>query len=157
MPTCLVEHQEVSRKNVWNGVYCAILFMCAFAYLKPYPEYGMNDFNQRMNRVVVMLTLMYMSFLIFIFNLRPDHGRELIGFLDTNLNKPVTKEMHTYDDNCELTPSNFFDNFDHYYMVHLCNWFLASLVIRDSYMLHFWQLLDEVVELSVQHTLPHFR
>ena len=41
--------------------------------------------------------------------------------------------------------------------MHLCNWFLASLVIRDLYILHFWQLLDEVVELSVQHILPHFR
>ena len=76
--------------------------MCAFAYLKPYPEYGMGEVNQRINRVCVMLTLLYMSWIIFIFNLRPDHGREFIGFLDTNLNKPVTKEMHTYDDNCEF-------------------------------------------------------
>jgi len=157
MPRDPKAHLEISRKNVWNGIYCAILFMCAFAYLKPYLEYGMNDVNQRLNRVVLMLTLIYMGFLIFIFNLRPDHGRELIGFLDVNLNKPVTKEMHTYDDNCELEWSNFLDNFDHYYIVHLCNWFLASLVIRDSYMLHFWQILDEVVELSVQHILPHFR
>ena len=65
--------------------------------------------------------------------------------------------MHTYDDNCELTLENFWDNFDHYYVVHLCDWFLASLVIRDPVILHFWQLLDEVVELSFQHILPHFR
>jgi len=90
-------------------------------------------------------------------NLRPDQGRNLLGYLDPSLNKPVTTEMHTYDDNCELEWSNIMDNFDHYYIVHLCNWFLASLVIRDSYILHFWQLLDEVVELSVQHILPHFR
>ena len=98
-----------------------------------------------------------MSWLIFVFNLRPDHGRAFLGFLDSNLNKSVTKEMHTYDDNCELELKNIWDNFDHYYLVHLVNWFLASLVIRDSYVLHFWQLLDEVVELSVQHILPHFR
>ena len=49
-----------------------------------------------------MLTLLYMSWIIFVFNLRPDHGRAFIGFLDPNLNKPVTKEMHTYDDNCEF-------------------------------------------------------
>jgi len=70
--------------------------------------------------------------------MRPDFGRATLGFLDSNLNKPVTKEMHTYDDNCELEWENFWDNFDHYYLVHLCDWFLASLVIRDAYVLHFW-------------------
>ena len=89
--------------------------------------------------------------------MRPDFGRASLGFLDSKLNKPVTKEMHTYDDNCELEWENFWDNFDHYYLVHLCDWFLASLVIRDAYVLHFWQVFDEVIELSLQHILPHFR
>ena len=96
-----------------------------------------------------MLTLIYMSWLIFVFNLRPDHGRAHLGYLDASLNRPVTKEMHTYDDNCEFEWANIYDNMDHYYLVHLVNWFLACLVIRDTYVLHFWQLLDEVVELSV--------
>jgi phosphatidylserine synthase 2 len=98
-----------------------------------------------------------MSFIIFMMHQRPDFGRQSLGFLDKNLNKPVTKEMHTYDDNCELTWENFSANFDHYYIVHLVDWFLASFVIRDAWMLHFWHLLDEVIELSFQHILPHFR
>lgn len=65
--------------------------------------------------------------------------------------------MHTYDDNCALEWTNIWNNFDHYYLAHLVDWFLASLVIRDAYILHFWQLMDEVVELSAQHILPHFR
>jgi phosphatidylserine synthase 2 len=89
--------------------------------------------------------------------MRPDYGRYFLGFLDSNLNKPVTKEMHTYDDNCELEWANIWDNFDHYYVVHLCNWFLASLVIRDTYILHFWHVFDEIIELSLQHILAHFR
>ena len=88
--------------------------------------------------MIVTLTLLYMSWLILMLNLRPEQGRDFLGFLDTNLNKPVTKEMHTYDDNCELEFQNILDNFDHYYLVHLCNWFLASFVIRDPYILHFW-------------------
>ena len=95
-----------------------------------------------------MLTLAYMAWLIFMLNLRPQQGRELLGFLDDTLNKPVTEEMHTYDDNCEFEWRNIWDNFDHYYCVHLGNWFLASLVIRDPYVLHFWQVFDEVIELS---------
>jgi len=112
--------------------------MMAFSYLKPYPEYGLSTAMQRMNRLLVTLTIVYMCWLIFMLNLRPEQGRNFLGYLDHGLNKPVTEEMHTYDDNCELEWKNIMDNFDHYYIVHLCNWFLASLVIRDVYILHFW-------------------
>lgn len=88
---------------------------------------------------------------------RPKYGRELLGYLDETLNQEVTKGMHTYDDDCDLTFNNFWDNFDHYYMVHLGNWFLSSFVLRDFYLLHFKHLLDEIIELSWQHILPHFR
>ena len=68
--------------------------------------------------------------------------------LDESLNKPVTKDMHTYDDNCEFHWINLWDNADHYFVVHICNWLLASFVIRDAYILHLWSILDEFVELS---------
>ena len=104
-----------------------------------------------------MLMLLYMCFLICMLMMRPDYGRKILGFLDDNLNKPVTKEMHTYDDNCELEWANIWDNFDHYYLIHWVDWICATLVIRDPYILHFWQIFDEVIELSLQHILPHFR
>jgi len=69
---------------------------------------------------------------------RPETGRWIFGFLDPDLNKKVTKEMHTYDDNCEFELKNLWDNVDHYFLVHLVDWFLASLVIRDAYILHIW-------------------
>jgi phosphatidylserine synthase 2 len=65
--------------------------------------------------------------------------------------------MHTYDDDCDFTVENLWSNVDHYFLVHLVNWFLASLVIRDAYVLHLWQVLDEWVEISAQHVMPHFR
>ena len=135
----------------------AILFIGAFAWLKPYLEYGMNDLNQRVNRVVVMFTLLYMSCLIFMLNLRPDHGRAFLGFLDSSLNRPITKEMLAYDDSCEFEWKNIWDNLDHYYVAHLFSWFLSCFVARDPYVLLFMQLLDEVLELSVQHIYFHFR
>jgi phosphatidylserine synthase 2 len=80
-----------------------------------------------------------------------------LGFLDPSLNKKITKGMHTYDDNCELSLEAIWNDMDHYFVVHWCNWFLASLVIRDAYILHFWSVFDEILELSWQHILPHFR
>lgn len=65
--------------------------------------------------------------------------------------------MHTYDDHCELTLEAIWNDMDHYFLVHWCNWFLASLVIRDAYILHLWSVFDEFLELSWQHILPHFR
>lgn len=65
--------------------------------------------------------------------------------------------MHTYDDECDFNVTNLWNNIDHYFLVHVVNWFLASLVIRDAYILHFWSIFDEFVELSWQHILPHFR
>ncbi len=149
MPTDPAKRMEVERANVWRGIISVVVFVTAFSYLKPYPEYGLSPTMQRLQRVVITLTIGYMCWLIFMLNLRAEQGRALLGYLDTSLNKPVTKEMHTYDDNCELEWANIWDNFDHYYIVHCVNWFLASLVIRDTYILHFWQILDEGVELSV--------
>jgi len=88
---------------------------------------------------------------------RADFGRTTLGLLDNSLNKEVTRGMHTYDDDCSLTWENFSGGFDHYFCVHWGNWMLASFVIRDPYILHFWQLFDEIIELSAQHRLPHFR
>lgn len=81
-------------------------------------------------------------------NMRPDFGREVLQFFDSSLETGVDESKHTYDDNCEFYLHNIWDNIDHYFLVHLCDWFLATLVIRDPYILHFWHLLDEVIELS---------
>lgn len=90
-------------------------------------------------------------------NQRAEVARDIMGFFDSSLNKPVTKEMHTYDDNCEFHWINIWDNLDHYYLVHWVDWILGSLVVRDYYILHLYQIFDEIIELSFQHILPHFR
>lgn len=76
---------------------------------------------------------------------------------DERLGIPVPKDMHTYDDNCEINWENIIDNLDHYYLSHVINWLLASFLVRDAWILNFWSILDEIIELSWQHKLPHFR
>jgi phosphatidylserine synthase 2 len=150
------EHTEILRANTWRGIIAVTIFMCAFSYLNPFLD-KMFDPYQRWQRIVVQLTLIYTCFIIFILHLRPDSGRSLFGFLDPNLNKPVTKDMHTYDDHCELTLEHVWDQMDHYFLVHWVDWFLASFVLRDAIVCHLWSILDEFLELSWQHILPHFR
>lgn len=150
------EELEVNRANWWRAIYSCTLFLCAFNYLTP----SSLDFFaplQRFWRVVSMLALIYFCMVIVLLNHRPKYGRYLLGYLDPKLNQEVTKGHHTYDDDCEMTYENLAANFDHYYLVHLGNWLLSSFVIRDFYLLHMWQILDEFIELSWQHILPHFR
>ena len=98
--------------------------------------------------MVVSVMLFYFCWMIFMFNQRPEFGRKSINFLDSRLGKLVTRGMHTYDDDCEFTLTNLWNDMDHYYLVHWCDWILATFVIRDPYILHFWHVFDEVIELS---------
>lgn len=57
---------------------------------------------------------------------------------DETLGKSVTKDMHTYDDNCEFELVNIVDNLDHYFLLHCLNWFLLAFLLRDAWLLNFW-------------------
>lgn len=158
MPVEQEARDKVLRNNFARAISSCVIFLCSFSYLKPHVENSasIGVLMQRAHRVWIQLTLIYMCFMIFMLNMRPDYGRYLLSFFDTSLDMGVDDSKHTYDDNCEFYLSNIWDNIDHYFVVHLCDWFLATLVIRDPYILHFWHLLDEVIELSWQHILPHF-
>lgn len=45
---------------------------------------------------------------------------------------------------------------DFYVLAHFANWFIAALILRDSYILHFWSVLDEILELSLKSIRPNF-
>lgn len=133
-----------------------LVFNFAYSYLRPD---SLEFFHpmQRFWRVMHNITLVYFSGILILLNHRPSYGRWLLGYFDPTLNQEVTKGHHTYDDNCEFTFENVWDNFDHYYFIHWMDWFLASFVIRDFPILHLWHVLNEFQELSWQHILPHFR
>jgi phosphatidylserine synthase 2 len=99
---------------------------------------------------------MYFCFVIVMLNHRPEYGRYLMGYLDERLNAQRHMGTYIYDDTCDLNWANFYSKLDHYYAVHLGDWFLSSFVLRDYYLLHIWSIMDEIIELSWQHILPHF-
>ena len=68
MPTDPVEYSIVAKKNTWQGIYSVVMFQCAFAYLHSYVETVQNHWMQRINRVVVCLTLLYTSWIIYLLN-----------------------------------------------------------------------------------------
>mgnify|MGYP002621399242 CR=1 FL=1 len=96
-------------------------------------------------RAVQRLILIYLAAIIFILFQTTDDARQMMKFLYPELGKKVTKEMHTYEENCEFLWENIYDNMDHYFVIHIVNWFFAALVVRDYYILHFWSILDELI------------
>jgi len=108
-------------------------------------------------RVFANTCYFYLYVLAFIYMMNLYDARRIWKFVEDRLGVKITKEYHTYDDDCELTWTNLSDNIDFYFVAHFTNWFLAAIILRDSYMLHFWSILDEVLELSAQYKLPHLR
>lgn len=87
--------------------------------------------------------------LVFIVYQTPKDAREMMSHLYPELGKPVPHSMHTYDDNCEFELINLWDNLDHYFAIHVINWFFAALIVRDAYILNFWSILDELIGLII--------
>lgn len=111
----------------------------------------------RIWRVNANFVNFYLYLLVFIYFMNEYDARAMWKFVDEDLGQKITKEYHTYDDDCTITWFNILDNMDHYFLVHFINWFVAAIILRDAYLLHFWSVLDEILELSAQYKLPHFR
>jgi len=60
------EWERIVKKNTWSAIYAIGVFMCSFAYLRPYAETVQNEWMQRLNRLIVMLTLLYTCWLIYL-------------------------------------------------------------------------------------------
>lgn len=74
--------------------------------------------------------------------------------------QPSLGEPHIdplYDEACEITWANISRNVDLYFFFHCINWVFAAWILRDSYLLHFWSVLDEILELTAQHKMAHLR
>lgn len=99
----------------------------------------------------------YLFALVYIYYQNGTDARALFKHLDPSLGKQISDMEHTYDDDCTVNFENIIGNMDHYFLIHFINWFLASVILRDAPILHMWSILDEILELSFQWLLPHFR
>lgn len=147
---------EDTVTNFKRGVFAASFVLvaqgCMSQYVGPFTK-GFETFWRGVSRY----TVLYLAALIFILFQTASDARGLFKYLYPELGVQVTRGMHTYDENCDFEFQNIWDNLDHYYAMHLVGWFVLTLMIRDPYILHFWSVLDEILELSWQHILPHFR
>ena len=96
-------------------------------------------------RGMARICLVYLIALVFLVYQNENDARNLMKHLYPELGKPVPGSMHTYDDNCEFQFKNIYENLDHYFAIHVINWFVASLIVRDHYVLMTWSIADEII------------
>lgn len=108
-------------------------------------------------RVITMVVVIYVCFLVFILNLSSKDARFFMTYWDPKLNVQLEEGFENYDAFCDLSVERLIANMDHYFLVHIINWYLAALVLRDAPLLHIWSILDEILEVSAGHYMPHFR
>jgi len=77
-------------------------------------------------------------------------------FVDSDLNAELPSHNENYDRDCSLSYDNVSKIVDFYVGAHFFNWFFAAFLMRDHYILHFWSLLDELIELTLKPIRPNF-
>ena len=150
------ERYGLRVKNCKLGIAAAFIVYCAHRVFDDNIQEMFKPYH-RFWRVWSSIWCFYLYFLVFLYFMNDYDARMLWKFVEDRLGFKITKEYHTYDDEWDITFENILDNVDHYFFAHFTFWFLASMILRDVYMLHFWSVLDEILELSAQYKLPHFR
>ena len=93
-------------------------------------------------------TVLYLTALIFILFQTANDARGLFKYLYPELGVQIPRHWINYDDNCDFEFRNIWSDLDHYYVRHLVGWFVATLMIRDPYILHFWSVLVEILGIG---------
>lgn len=150
------EATSARSSNVYTALRGVIFVILAQSILNPYIDKIFSP-RKRTWRFIAKSCSLYLYFLVFVYYQNTQDARKFFGFIHPKLGKPVPESYHTYDDDCSVNSKTILDNMDHYFLIHFINWFMAAIILRDAPMLHFWSILDEVLELSAQHVLPHFR
>mmetsp|Transcript_32639 Transcript_32639/g.56731 ORF Transcript_32639/g.56731 Transcript_32639/m.56731 type:complete len:376 (+) Transcript_32639:3042-4169(+) len=141
--------------NIKAGLLAVCLVFIAQSSIKPYHS-PFSALKERWKRVAARISLLYIGFLVFLIFQHPKHARAMFAFIDPSLNKELPTHYEYYDRDCEFTASNMYKLSDHYVLAHFVNWMLAAFIIRDYALLHIWQVLDEVIELSLKNIRPNF-
>jgi len=74
-----------------------------------------------------------------------DDIHQFFSSLYPELGKPIRMGcMFSYDDSCDWTMRDVFDNLDCFYVQNLAVWFFTTLIVRDVYALYFSSFLIQV-------------
>ena len=151
----MIYASDSTEHNVKAGLVGAALVFLAQGSLKSYktPFVRVKD---RWCRVGARTGLIYIGLLVFVLFQKVGDARKLPEYIEPAYGKELPMRSENYDRNCEFTYLNVAKIVDFYFIVHFVNWLLAAFIIRDYYVLHFWSVLDELIELSLKNIRPNF-
>ena len=83
------------------------------------------------------------------------HARHALTYLYPYLGVPLHEK--TYADQCDLTPANFFNAIDIFFVGHLLGWTVKALMLRDWRICWVISVQWELIEVVFRHMLPNFK
>ena len=83
------------------------------------------------------------------------HARYALTYLYPYLGQPL--EEKTYAESCDLTPTNFFNAIDIFFVGHLLGWTVKALMLRDWRICWVISVQWELIEVVFRHMLPNFK
>lgn len=124
-----------TEHNVKSGIVGVALVFLAQSSLKPYRT-PFSMVRDSVCRVGARIGLLYLGILVFLLFQDAEFARGLFAYIDPALNVELPLRNENYTRDCSLTVANVLRVSDFYVLVHLLNWYLAALILRDYYMLH---------------------
>lgn len=82
------------------------------------------------------------------------HARHALTYLYPYLGVPLDEK--TYAADCSLTPTNFFNAIDIFFVGHLLGWTVKALMLRDWRICWVISVQWELIEVVFRHMLPNF-
>lgn len=108
------------------------------------------------------MSVLYELGLVFLLFQTAEDARQLLTFIDSNLNKEI--DFTAYGNQCELWdlshPSNPMHNIaskmDGFVPAHFFGWFFKTLILRDIWLANMISFGFELLEYTFEHQLPNF-
>jgi len=157
----LEEQSSDWKYNLKRGILASSFMFLAYGitqakdgpFIRPHPAFW---------RLLLCFSVLYELGLVFLLFQTVDDARQLLTFIDSNLNKEI--DFTAYGNQCTLWDTNHPDGplhnvlskMDGFVPAHFFGWFFKTLILRDIWLANVISFGFELLEYTFEHQLPNF-
>lgn len=143
-----------SRTPRENLLRILVIFFSFFTMIG-LSERKKHPYRHWMPSIMKGFTITYALFVIVLAQQRYEEARFTWNIVEPRVSEEKSKSYFaTWQTNCDLSLENFSNKLDRYSASHFMGWILHALLIRDYWVMHFWSILTELVELLFGEVIP---
>lgn len=147
----LTTDERTERENSQRTILILFLFLTMIGL----SERKKQPFNNWLPSISKGVTITYAVFVILISQQSYKQARAIWNIIEPEVPvETARKYFATWQTNCDLSMKNFSNKLDRYSLSHFLGWIFHTLLIRDYWVMHFWSILTELVELLFGEVIP---